>query len=145
MTYHIEPVENAGKPVKIDWLIELEVGDGLARNVATIADLTRSKTTPTAKGTLAYRGAKTLALPLDEQPTTETAFEVANEIALALLEAGKSRPSDLWSLSFTRISRSQLPIASRFGRAIFVTFPANPLPHGGLTQQFSKAVSPNIN
>ena len=95
MRYHIEPVENAGKPVKIDWLIELEVGDGLARNVATITDLTRSKTTPTTKSTLAYQGAKTLTLPLDEQPTTETAFEVADEIALALLEAGKSKPSDL--------------------------------------------------
>lgn len=95
MTYHIEPVENAGKPVKIDWLIELEVGDGLARKVATITDLTKSKTTPTSKGTVAYQGAKTLTLPLDEPPTTEAALEVADEIALALLEAGKSKPSDL--------------------------------------------------
>ena len=95
MTYHIEPVENAGKPVKIDWLIELEVGDGLARSIATITDLTKSKTTPTSKGTLAYRGAKTLTLPLDEPPTTETAFEVADGIAMALLEARKSKPSDL--------------------------------------------------
>ena len=43
MTYHIEPVEDTGERVRIDWLIELEVGAGLARNVATITDLTECK------------------------------------------------------------------------------------------------------
>jgi hypothetical protein len=70
MTYHIEPVENSGRPGRIDWLIELEVGSGLCRNVATITDMTTCKTSPTRNGTVAYHGGKTLYLPLDEPPTT---------------------------------------------------------------------------
>jgi hypothetical protein len=95
MKYHIEPFENAGERVKIDWLIELEVGDGIAPNLATITDLTKSTITPATNGTYTYRGARTLTLLLDEPPTTETAFQVAGEIALALLVAGRSKPSHL--------------------------------------------------
>lgn len=95
--YRMEPVDESQKTKTLaDWVIELEVGNGIARNFATITDLTHSKATPTPGGNLSVVGGRTLTLPLDELPTLENACETADELALALLEIpGKAKPSDL--------------------------------------------------
>jgi len=91
MTYRMEPIEE----MKLcDFTIELEVGDGIGRKLANVSDLTQGKVTKLPNGNLSVKGARTLTLPLDEEPTmaTATARETAEEIASALLEAGKAKP-----------------------------------------------------
>jgi len=93
--YRMEPVEKPQSP-KLDWIIELEVGRGIARNFASNTDLRQSKATPTPNGNIALVGGKMLFLRLDELPTLENARETADEIAIALLHVpGKAKPSDM--------------------------------------------------
>lgn len=93
MEYRMEPVESEKLT---QWIIELEVGKGLMRNIAVLTDLRRAKSTFTRDGNLSVKGGKTITLPLDELPSWESACETCDKIALALLEAqGKARPSDL--------------------------------------------------
>jgi hypothetical protein len=89
MTYRMEPIED----MKLcDFTIELEVGGGIGRKLANVSDLTQGKVTKLPNGNLSVKGARTLMLPLDEEPTMATARETAEEIAMALLEAGKAKP-----------------------------------------------------
>jgi hypothetical protein len=96
--YRMEPVENPHTLPKTlsNWIIELEVGNGIGRNVAVISDLTHSKSTQSPDGKFSVVGVRTLTVPLDRMPTLENAREAADEIALALLRVpGKAKPSDL--------------------------------------------------
>lgn len=94
--YHLEPVtESTPTP---QWTIELEVGNGIGRGYAVITDLRNCKWKPTRNGNNIARGAKTLTLSLGggEVPTKSNAVEIAEEIALALLEADcKAKPTDI--------------------------------------------------
>jgi hypothetical protein len=90
MNYRMEPIED----MKLcDFTVELEVGCGIGRKLALVTDLTQGKVTKSPKsGNLLVKGARTLTLPLDEEPTMVTARETAEVIALALLETGKAKP-----------------------------------------------------
>lgn len=94
--YRLEPVtECTATP---QWTIELEVGNGVGRGYATITDLRYCKWKPTRNGNNIARGARTLTLSLEggEMPTKSNAVEIAEDIALALLEAdGKAKPTDI--------------------------------------------------
>ncbi len=92
MDYRMEPIEDSHL---CEWMIELEVGGGIGQRLALITDLTGPKTTKLPDGKLSVTGARTLTLPLDEVPTSETACEIADELALALLESGKAKPAHL--------------------------------------------------
>jgi hypothetical protein len=94
--YHLEPLtEHTSTP---QWTIELEVGQGIGRGYAVITDLRDCKWKSTYNGKKLARGAKTLKLSLEggEMPTKANAVEIAEDIALALLEANaKAKPTDI--------------------------------------------------
>lgn len=94
--YHLEPVtENTSTP---QWTIELEVGNGVGRGYAVITDLRNCKWKSNCNGNNIARGAMTLSLSLEggKMPTKANAAEIAEDIALALLEANvKAKPTDI--------------------------------------------------
>jgi len=115
--YQMEPLE---EDRITEWMIELEIGNGVGRNLAVISHLrgTKAAATPSNKfmtvGTdgklglpnIALSGGKYLTVPLekDEIPNTpEAALELADQLAVALLEIpGKASPSDCVKYVFHR-------------------------------------------
>ena len=92
--YRMEPVVGDNHPIA-DFMIELEIGNGIARNLATLTDLTNSRMIPTSDGSgFSLADGRMMNLDLEEMiPTPETAMEIADTLAIALLACGKANPT----------------------------------------------------